>query len=85
MVPRGTPHRSRKRVRPGSDRLGDDESEVRYQPGRSLKHPGPLLAPTSNDEARAAMCGSLASQIAIIREAWNVISELVAASSASKR
>jgi len=49
------------------------------------KHPEPLLPPTSNDEARAAMRELLIQQIATIQESWTVTSELVAASSASKR
>ncbi len=48
------------------------------------KHPEPLLPPTSNHEARAAMRELLIQQIATIQEAWTVTSELVAASSASK-
>lgn len=49
------------------------------------EHPEPLLPPTSNDKTRAALRELLIQQIATIREAWTVTSELVAASSASKR
>ena len=69
----------------GIGSIGGYGSEVRYQPGKSLKHPGPLLPPTSNDKTGAAMRESLARQIATIQEAWTATCKLVAASAASKR
>ena len=64
----------------------DGYRKARQQSWASIiqEHPEALLPPTSNDQVRVAMRELLVQQITTIEEAWNVTSELVAASSVSK-